>query len=122
MRNLTTETRRHGGGSGCRSIGQAANIGNPEQHRVTQERGRDEGPRASVPSYAATGSSHAASPSFSWHFQNVWHTVCTVFREIFDESAYERFLLRTRNARSVASYREFMHEREAATVRRPRCC
>ena len=45
-----------------------------------------------------------------------------VLREIFDESAYERFLLRTHAVRSVASYREFMREREATIVRRPRCC
>jgi hypothetical protein len=43
-------------------------------------------------------------------------------REIFDESAYDRFLLQTGAARSVESYRAFMQEKEARTVRRPRCC
>src|SRR5262245_29569934 len=43
-------------------------------------------------------------------------------REIFDESAYERFLSRTQTVRSVASYREFLREREATIVRKPRCC
>jgi hypothetical protein len=51
---------------------------------------------------------------------------CQVFRatlrEIFDESAYERFLLRTQKARSVTSYREFLREREVSMVSRPRCC
>ena len=43
-------------------------------------------------------------------------------REIFDESAYERFLSRTGTFRSVASYREFLRERETAMAQRPRCC
>ena len=43
-------------------------------------------------------------------------------REIFDESAYDRFLLRTRTPRSVASYRDFMRERDAAMAKKPRCC
>jgi len=45
-----------------------------------------------------------------------------VLREIFDESAYERFLARTRSSRSVASYRQFLRERETTITRRPRCC
>jgi len=43
-------------------------------------------------------------------------------REIFDESAYDRFLQRTQRQRSVESYRTFMIERDAAAVTRPRCC
>jgi hypothetical protein len=43
-------------------------------------------------------------------------------REIFDETAYDRFLVRTNALRSVASYRDFMQEREAAMVKKPRCC
>jgi hypothetical protein len=43
-------------------------------------------------------------------------------REIFDESAYDRFLERTHAGRSVASYREFLKEREVVAARRPRCC
>ena len=45
-----------------------------------------------------------------------------VLREVFDEAPYERFLTRTRSTRSVESYRAFLCEREAATVRKPRCC
>jgi len=43
-------------------------------------------------------------------------------REIFDESAYDRFLLRTHASRSRASYREFTRERDAAMLKKPRCC
>jgi hypothetical protein len=43
-------------------------------------------------------------------------------REIFDESAYDRFLLRTCTVRSVTSYRAFVRERDAAMMKKPRCC
>lgn len=43
-------------------------------------------------------------------------------REIFDESAYDRFLARTRLERSAISYRAFMREREDAMAHKQRCC
>jgi hypothetical protein len=52
----------------------------------------------------------------------VMQTIRTTLREIFDESAYERFLLRTHASRSVVSYRAFTRERDAAMLKRPRCC
>jgi hypothetical protein len=48
--------------------------------------------------------------------------VFATLREIFDESAYDRFLQRTQAARSVESYSAFLREREAGTLRKPRCC
>jgi len=54
--------------------------------------------------------------------RNFLRTIFNILREIFDESAYERFLLRTHSSPSVTSYREFMREREEAMARRPRCC
>jgi hypothetical protein len=45
-----------------------------------------------------------------------------VLREIFDENAYERFLLRTNGVASVESYRQFMRERESSMAQKPRCC
>jgi len=52
----------------------------------------------------------------------IMQTITAALREIFDESAYDRFLLRTHAARSVASYRAFTSERDAAMVKKPRCC
>ena len=49
-------------------------------------------------------------------------TLLATLREIFDESAYERFLARQGVASSVSSYARFCQEREAAKARRPRCC
>lgn len=45
-----------------------------------------------------------------------------VLREIFDENAYDRFLLRTNGVASVESYRRFMQERETSMAQKPRCC
>ena len=52
----------------------------------------------------------------------VLQTIRATLREIFDESAYDRFLLRTHASRSIASYREFTRERDAAMLKKPRCC
>jgi hypothetical protein len=49
-------------------------------------------------------------------------TLLATLREIFDESAYDRFLLRNNAARSIASYRAFTRERDASMQRKPRCC
>jgi hypothetical protein len=50
-----------------------------------------------------------------------WEVFTAALCEIFDESAYDRFLLRTHAARSVASYRDFLREREGAAPK-PKCC
>jgi hypothetical protein len=43
-------------------------------------------------------------------------------REIFDESAYQRFLDRTHQQSSPNAYARFRRENEQAKSRRPRCC
>ena len=43
-------------------------------------------------------------------------------REIFDESAYARFLSKRGLDASQASYGAFLREHEAIKARRPRCC
>jgi hypothetical protein len=43
-------------------------------------------------------------------------------REIFDESAYARFLRRTQMQSSPAAYAAFWREREISHQRRPKCC
>lgn len=45
-----------------------------------------------------------------------------VLGEIFDESAYARFIARNRLVRSRASYAAFLREHELIKARRPRCC
>jgi hypothetical protein len=46
----------------------------------------------------------------------------SALREIFDESAYRRFLDRTELQSSVGAYAAFQKENELAKSRRPRCC
>jgi len=45
-----------------------------------------------------------------------------ILREVFDESAYTRFLLRSQLASSPEAYAAFLREHETARSRRPRCC
>ncbi|MFY9659686.1 MAG: hypothetical protein WAJ97_03630 [Terriglobales bacterium] len=45
-----------------------------------------------------------------------------VLQEIFDESAYQRFLERSRVQSSAKAYAMFQQETEHAKSRRPRCC
>jgi len=49
-------------------------------------------------------------------------TVRAVLREIFDESAYSRFLVSKNLISSRAAYAEFLNETEHVRARRPRCC
>jgi hypothetical protein len=45
-----------------------------------------------------------------------------MLREIFDESAYQRFLDRTQLKSSSDAYAVFRQENEQSKSRRPRCC
>jgi hypothetical protein len=63
--------------------------------------------------------------SFSGVRAGCWHIfllACSVLREIFDESAYARFLDRHRLGTSPEAYAAFLRETEATRQRRPRCC
>jgi hypothetical protein len=48
--------------------------------------------------------------------------LAAVLREVFDESAYQRFLERGRMESSASAYALFRRENELARSRRPRCC
>jgi hypothetical protein len=48
--------------------------------------------------------------------------VDATLREIFDESAYQRFLDRSQLQSSPSSYAMFRQETEQAKALRPRCC
>lgn len=79
-------------------------------------------PAAPIPERAASGSSYKTPKDFFQGFRNAIHTLRATLREIFDESAYDRFLLQTHASRSRASYRAFTRERDAAMLKKPRCC
>jgi hypothetical protein len=51
-----------------------------------------------------------------------FRVIVAVLREIFDESAYERFLAQRQLTSSAAAYSSFCHERDHSRARHPRCC
>jgi hypothetical protein len=48
--------------------------------------------------------------------------IVAILREIFDESAYQRFLDRGQLQSSASAYAVFLRENELTQARRPRCC
>jgi hypothetical protein len=49
-------------------------------------------------------------------------TLMATLREIFDESAYTRFLAQHEVSSSPGAYAAFLREQEATKARRPKCC
>jgi hypothetical protein len=56
------------------------------------------------------------------HVSAFFTILLATLREIFDENAYQRFLVRTGSPHSTRSYQEFMRERETQMSQKPRCC
>ena len=54
--------------------------------------------------------------------QTFVHIVVAILREIFDESAYQRFLVRQGSDVSRESYAQFLAESQTARLKKPRCC
>jgi hypothetical protein len=79
-------------------------------------------PALSVPRHTASGSSYETLKDFFPRLKSAMRTLRAALREIFDESAYDRFLLRTKAVHSVESYRAFLCEREDSIAQKPRCC
>ena len=105
MKNLTAETRRRGEETSGYLTTEARRHGEESGDRVIA-RDRVIGRVSSVFILFAKGI----------------RMLRATLREIFDESAYDRFLLRTNAARTAASYRAFSQERDAAMLKKPRCC
>jgi hypothetical protein len=53
---------------------------------------------------------------------NAWRIALAMLHEIFDESAYSRFLQRARLQSSPAAYAAFWRERENNPAQPKRCC
>jgi hypothetical protein len=53
---------------------------------------------------------------------SMWRTFIAALQEIFDETAYARFLTRAKMAPSRQSYAAFRLEFEEPKMRRPKCC
>lgn len=55
-------------------------------------------------------------------FRRTLSLLLATLREIFDESAYQRFLTRSKLNSSRASYALFLKEQEIRKARQPKCC
>jgi hypothetical protein len=60
--------------------------------------------------------------AFRRSFRPLLRIARAMMREVFDESAYARFLERRQLATSPRAYSEFLQENEISRARRPRCC
>ena len=60
--------------------------------------------------------------SVSTWFTGLIRLLLSTLREIFDESAYARFLARHSISSCPDAYAAFLREHGAAKVRRPKCC
>jgi hypothetical protein len=81
-------------------------------------------PQSSPRSIAAAercsaGQPRAAVPSW---FVGVGRLLLSALREIFDESAYSRFLARHKTTSCPRAYAAFLREQEGIKSRRPKCC
>jgi hypothetical protein len=52
----------------------------------------------------------------------VFPTIVAILREIFEESAYLRFLARNELSSCPNAYAAFLREQEGTKARRPKCC
>jgi hypothetical protein len=55
-------------------------------------------------------------------WKQTWVVLTAVIREVFDESAYARFLARARVSPSAQAYAAFRREHETQKAIKPRCC
>ena len=55
-------------------------------------------------------------------FVGATRLLLATFREIFDESAYSRFLSRHEMSSCPSAYAVFLREQEGIKARRPKCC
>ncbi|HZP22431.1 MAG TPA: hypothetical protein VFB04_03220 [Terriglobales bacterium] len=58
----------------------------------------------------------------AWFAVRMWSLLRSMLLEIFDESAYARFLARQGLTSSRAAYAAFVDEQHAMKARRARCC
>jgi len=73
---------------------------------------------------ASTTHSGPAAPGGerSTGFRHALRLLLATVREIFDESAYQRFLIRHQLASSRVAYAAFLREQETRKARQPKCC
>jgi hypothetical protein len=63
-----------------------------------------------------------SSAALCWRPRHIMQIIVAIAQEIFDESAYARFLRRSEMRSCPGAYAAFQKECEAMKARRPRCC
>ena len=74
-------------------------------------------PRVWLP--GATGKTHPSMLAWLPQFAAI---LASLLQEIFDESAYHRFLERNQISSSTTAYAAFREENDGLKAQRPRCC
>jgi len=67
----------------------------------------------------SAGQPRAAVPTW---FVRMTRLLLSTLREIFDESAYSRFLARHEMSSCPGAYAAFLREQEGTKAHRPKCC
>jgi len=70
---------------------------------------------------SATAAAERCSAVPTW-FVGAIRLLLSTLREIFDESAYSRFLSRHEMSSCPTAYAAFLREQEGMKARRPKCC
>jgi hypothetical protein len=87
---------------------------------MTKPCGEDRPVRTAVAELCSAAQTGTSGPT--WFVVRAWSVLRSVVLEIFDESAYARFLARNAIPSSRDAYAAFLHEQQALRARRPRCC
>ncbi len=83
---------------------------------------RESTPRPNERSFAERCSAVRAGASVPAWLVGAITLLLSALREIFDESAYSRFLARREMTSCPGSYAAFLREQERIKARRPKCC
>jgi hypothetical protein len=85
--------------------------------------------KAPTKTHATLSTTHLATAALgcpveqrSTWFRHVLQLLLATVREIFDESAYQRFLTHHHLNSSRRSYALFLEDQETRKVRQPKCC
>jgi|HubBroStandDraft_6_1064221.scaffolds.fasta_scaffold27673_3 hypothetical protein len=75
-----------------------------------------------ITSHVATAASAVQAEQRSTGFRHALTLLLATLREIFDESAYQRFLTNHHLNSGQAAYALFLREQETRKARQPKCC
>ncbi len=72
--------------------------------------------------HVGTAASAVRAEQGSTRFRDALSLLLATLREIFDESAYQRFLVQHHLNSGQTAYASFLREQETRKARQPKCC